>query len=130
MASIFCSSCGSKAEYKFSAPNFCGKCGSSYSPQRSIQAKKISSPVLERNVSRDDEDDEYNEEDGDELDSDSFSNSNHVPRIRKLNVDIDLTPAFRTTTIGEIFGESRSNNFQISKRKDLEDLRNNRDLNE
>lgn len=78
MAFIFCPNCGSKAEYNFSPPNFCSKCGQSFSQGRSASQSKAN---LIDKIQEDDE----------EMDSDSesfYSNSTRVPRIRNIEVDI------------------------------------------
>lgn len=128
MASIFCPSCGSKSEYKFSAPNFCSKCGSSYSGNNKPLSTSNLALSRSKNINQDiDEDDD---EDFEDVDDESFSNSNRVPKISRLNVDIDLTPTYRTTTFGEILGQGEGSSFKQSSRKSLEDLRNQQEFDE
>jgi hypothetical protein len=82
MAFIFCSNCGSKAEYSFSAPNFCSKCGESFSGKKNTPKFAPANQINPNVKDIDDEEESDN-------DSESFySNSIRVPRIRNIEVDI------------------------------------------
>jgi hypothetical protein len=128
MGSIFCPSCGSKSEYKFSAPNFCSKCGNSYlGNNKSLSTSNLGlshSKKINQDIDEDDD------EDFEDTDDETFSNSNRVPKISRLNVDIDLTPSYRSTTFGEILGQGESSSFRQSSRKSLEDLKNQQEFDE
>ena len=82
MAFIFCSNCGAKAEYNFSAPNFCSKCGESFSGKKNVSKF---SPASQSNSNIEEVDDEESFEN----DAESFySNSTRVPRIKNIEVDV------------------------------------------
>lgn len=118
MAFIFCQSCGSKSEYKFAQPNFCSKCGQPYLSKSSVflKAKKIA----EKNEIYDEED----QDDDFDGEIDSFSSSLTVPRISKLQVDLDFsTSEIKSFKLGEIFGENAPEpKFPIKKVRNLNDL--------
>jgi len=101
MASIFCPSCGSRSEYKFAAPNFCYKCGSSYS-QTSVFKKTSVSTRSEV------EDLEVNDDEDVDDDFEEFSNSTRVPRISRLQVDIDSNTDVRVLKFEDIINNSTS----------------------
>lgn len=119
MAIVFCPSCGSKTSYQFAAPNFCSKCGQPYLSRSSVSLK--AKKIIERNENVDDED--Y---DGENFDSegDSFSSSLTVPRISRIQVDLDFsTSEVKSFKFGEIFGENNTEaKFPIKKTRDLNDL--------
>jgi hypothetical protein len=128
MASVFCPSCGFKSEYQFSAPNFCSKCGKPYleahgiarsanlaSQMRSSKFKNTKQPPQEE---YDDEDIEDNSDE-----SESFSNATKVPRISRLDVEIDSTTDVRVVKFEDLLnGGSSANQFPRSKNHQLGDL--------
>jgi len=129
MASIFCPSCGAKSEYQFSAPNFCSKCGKSY-VETHVASKSINSISQMRSArfkassEQNEEDYDDNEEsDSDDSETDSFSNAVKVPRIRKLDVEIDSSTDVRIIKFENLLnGNSNSDVFSKSKSRQLDDL--------
>lgn len=119
MAIIFCPSCGSKTPYQFAAPNFCSKCGQPYLSRSSVSLKE--KKTVERNENVDDED--YDDEDFN-LEADSFSSSLTVPRISRIQVDLDFsTSEVKSFKFGEIFGENNAEaKFPIKRARNLNDL--------
>jgi hypothetical protein len=120
MASIFCPSCGSKAEYQFAQPNFCFKCGNPYSlsHKRTYSSLANKPSTLSKKAVIDDEIDEDDE--GDDFDDDSFSNSISVPRIRNLNVDIEASSAVRVYKIEDLGnGKINQSEFRFGRRQKL-----------
>ena len=118
MASIFCPSCGSKSEYKFATPNFCFKCGNSYS-------QSSSSPKIVRNLKTSESKDSYpDERDEEEEDFDEdfgeFSNSTRVPRISRLQVDIDSSTDVRVVKFGDLLNENSTSSFKRPKNLDFD----------
>jgi hypothetical protein len=111
MASIFCPSCGSKSEYKFAIPNFCFKCGSSYSQASSF--RKNIPPVVSDELDIDEN------EDSEEFEE--FSNSTRVPRILKLQVDIDSNTDVKVLKFEDIINNSVSS-FKKPKNLDIGNL--------
>lgn len=130
MASIFCPTCGFKSEYQFSAPNFCSKCGKPYleahgisrsanltSQMRSARFKTANQKI------EDDYDDDDDESNSDELETDSFSNAVKVPKIRKLDVEIDSSTDVRVVKFENLLnGNSNSDVFLKSRSRQLDDL--------
>ena len=128
MASIFCPTCGFKSEYQFSAPNFCSKCGKPYLEAHGIsksanltsqmRSARFKTPTQQNEELYDDED-----EDSDDSGTDSFSNAVKVPRIRKLDVDIDLSTDVRVVKFENLLnGNSNSDVFLKSRSRQLDDL--------
>ena len=118
MASIFCPSCGSKSEYKFAVPNFCFKCGSAYS-------QSSNSSQITRNLktfqSKDSEPDDRDEEDEDfDEDFAEFSNSTRVPRISRLQVDIDSSTDVKIVKFGDLLNENSTSSFKRPKNLDFD----------
>lgn len=113
MATIFCPNCGFKSTYQFAIPNFCSKCGQAYLSRSSVNLKSKKTPIQ-------DEDYEEFDEDGDE----PFSNSLIVPKISKIQVDLDLsTSEIKSFKFGEIFGENiEQPKFPIKRPRNLSDL--------
>jgi hypothetical protein len=113
MASIFCPHCGAKAEYNFSPPNFCYKCGLSYGGMdAAVQKHKQFS--RNKNSKRDlgEEDVDVDSEDDYQDENESyFSNSTRVPRISKINVDIDISSDVRVVK----FSDLMSPNYEIAQ---------------
>lgn len=125
MASIFCPHCGSKSEYKFSPPNFCYKCGMSYGGiSTSIQKHKQVSRSRRSQVEDMDDDVDFEEEDQGGEES-YFSNSTRVPRISKLNVDIDTSSDVRVVKFSDLMSPSyETSKFPRGKTQNLSDLSN------
>lgn len=125
MASIFCPHCGSKAEYKFSPPNFCYKCGMSYGGiSTSVQKHKQVSRSRRSQVEDADDDVEYESEE-DEVGESYFSNSTRVPRISKLSVEIDTSSDVRVVKFSDLMSPSyETSQFPRGKTQNLSDLSN------
>ena len=120
MATIFCPSCGSKSEYKFATPNFCFKCGSAYSqPSAIAQNSRNLKFSQSKDSDPDDRDDE--EEDSDE-DFGDFSNSTRVPRISRLQVEIDSSTDVRVVRFGDLLNENSTSSFKRPKNLDLDNM--------
>jgi hypothetical protein len=117
MASIFCPSCGSKSEYKFATPNFCFKCGSAYSGSSNFtQSSKIFKQTSSKQSIEDD--DTYEDEDSDENFED-FSNSTRVPRISKLQVEIDSDTDVRVIKFEDFLNGNLNSKFKRPKNLDI-----------
>jgi hypothetical protein len=129
MASIFCPSCGSKSEYQFAIPNFCSKCGKSYIENSKSNAsirplsKKINSRIKNQdpevnNDEFDDNDDEdvYNDED--------YSNASRVPKISKIQVEIDCSTDVKVFKFDDLINGNLNNEFKIQKSRNINDLIN------
>ena len=71
----FCSECGVKLEYKFSPPKFCSNCGFQFG---SVASASQSQPV--REITKDKKI---------EAISDNETDAENVPRLRKLEYEID-----------------------------------------
>ena len=124
MATIFCPSCGAKAEYQFSAPNFCSKCGKSYIERAE---NKISATLSQkrRNLNtRIDppEDDDEDFEQNDDIDSEDFSNASRVPRINKIEVETDLNTDVKVFKFEDLLNQNYNNEFKAQKGRNLNDL--------
>lgn len=117
MASIFCSSCGSKSEYKFAAPNFCYKCGLPYSRSNNFlnSSKSFKTPPS-REI--EDEDEDYEEEDS----SEDFSNSTRVPRLSRLQVEIDSSTDVKVVKFEDILNNNSTSSFKRPKNLDLDNI--------
>lgn len=139
MALIFCPQCGSRAEYQFAPPNFCAKCGVSYQQshkpagllsQRQQKSPRLSS-VKQAQANVEDFDDE-NLDDDDEDEGSSFSDSNRVPRLRGIAVDLDHSSPNRVFKIGDLIQEAEgsapqfNSSFRPPTRRDINDLSNDR----
>jgi hypothetical protein len=124
MANIFCPHCGSKAEYQFAAPNFCYKCGLPYSESRAVpKSQSPISRVSKSRILRNEDLDDQVEEDVEFDDDDSEStNINRVPRISKIQVEIDSSTDIRSYKFGDLVNGNSSSTFKRSKTVNLEDL--------
>jgi hypothetical protein len=120
MGIAYCPSCGSKSNYQFAAPNFCSKCGQAYLSKSSSALKMKKAP--QNDV--DDENESYESDEDNFDDSNSFSNSLIVPRISRIQVDLDFsTSEVKSFKFGEIFGENAVEaRFPIKKTRDINDL--------
>jgi hypothetical protein len=121
MASIFCPNCGCKAEYKFSAPNFCYKCGLPYNIGSSAVQKH---KQISRSKRTADEDVDFAEESEDEdVEETYFSNSTRVPRISRLNVDIEMSSDVRVVKFSDLTSPNyEATKFPKGKTQNLSDL--------
>lgn len=123
MASIFCPSCGSKSEYKFAVPNFCFKCGGAYSQSSNSSQINRSLKTSELKTSDPDERDDWDNEDDDSEEGFSdFSNSTRVPRISRLQVEIDSSTDVRVVKFGDLLNENSTSSFKRPKNLDLDNL--------
>jgi hypothetical protein len=116
MALIFCSNCGAKAEYNFSAPNFCSKCGQPYSGIKKHSTARIKNEIEEEFHDNNDEDEEI----GDSY----FSNSVRVPKIRNIEVEVSPTNAIgaRTVKMSDLINGNYSQQpFKAGNRQNLND---------
>lgn len=102
MSVIYCSECGKKHEYNFAKPNFCSGCGNPFGA-----AKLKKQKPKEEEEDYDDEDEDDDEEDFED-DGESFTNSNRVPNIRKIQVEVETSATYNTFDLGSIIG-SESN---------------------
>ena len=92
MNATFCSNCGAKHTYTYAKPKFCSSCGFNLGPELKTAVAK-SKPNIE---------DEYEDEDDEDGE---FSNSSHVPTIRKLEVEVEKYAESTSFTLGSIFGQ-------------------------
>jgi hypothetical protein len=103
MNATFCSNCGSKHPYTYAKPKFCSSCGTSLGAELKTAATK---------ASVDDEyDDDFEDEDGES------TNSNHVPRISKLQFDLEDYSEYQSFSLGSIFGDNSPPTNQSKRRK-------------
>ena len=123
MSVIYCSGCGKKHDYNFAKPNFCSTCGD---PFGMAKLKKVSQAKQDESYDDDEDGEDYFEDDGE-----SFSNANHVPNIRKIQVDIETAAQYNTFDLGSIIGtESNQTPTASSPRRNrptsLEDFKQNK----
>lgn len=109
MSVKFCSSCGSKFEYKYSPPKFCSNCGE---PVGGISKSRpnenaIASAAAERNrkISQI---------------NDSETDAEYVPKINKI--DFEIEDYSTATTIGDLFGRSSGGGRRRQQTKSMEDF--------
>lgn len=88
----FCFECGQKLEYKFSAPNFCPSCGVKLGgvEKKVAEAKESVKPAIKKSIESED----------------GFTNSDLVPRISKLEYEIENFGSDMQQNIGSIFGKN------------------------
>jgi predicted RNA-binding Zn-ribbon protein involved in translation (DUF1610 family) len=96
MNHTFCMHCGFKIVYNNAKPNFCPACGQSIgaaaqSSTHTAPVKRASQRIIEE----------------DELEEDE-TNSDYVPEIRKLQVELEPDSPNRSFTFGSLFGEESS----------------------
>ena len=123
MSVIYCSGCGKKHDYNFAKPNFCSTCGD---PFGMAKLKKVSQAKQDEDYEDDEDGEDYFEDDGE-----SFSNANHVPNIKKFQVDIETAAQYNTFDLGSIIGtESNRTSTASSPRRNrptsLEDFKQNK----
>lgn len=118
MNTIFCQSCGSKAQYNFAPPNFCAKCGQKYHTNTNQSKQLLSKSKFAKNNLRDD--DEFDDEDYEDDSGADFSDSKFVPRIKNINVEIDSSTNVRVFTLGDLLNQkSQNQSFPLGKRQNL-----------
>lgn len=128
MSVIYCSECGKKHEYNFAKPNFCSSCGS---PFGMAKLKKQKPKQEEEEEEYDDDEEEYDDEDFED-DGESFTNSSRVPKIRKIQVDVETAAQYNTFDLGSIIGSEAnpvpkgSTPKRRSRPVSLEDFKQNR----
>lgn len=113
MAKIFCPNCGSKSEYQFAVPNFCSKCGNPYN-------SKKNQVNLHSSFSNTDSEEDLANEDSEEFENDNesfFSNSNKVPKISKINFDVDYSSdAIKSIKFEDLINQQSSSSFPKGKK--------------
>lgn len=87
----FCFDCGHKLEFKFSPPNFCPQCGTSLKGEISKQPKQAEQKTAQPRRASSDED--------------GYTDSDYIPAISKLDVDVEMFDSTATQTIGSLFGK-------------------------
>lgn len=90
MNAIFCSSCGSKHTFTYAKPKFCSSCGASMGAMLKQTQASRPAPV----------DDDFDDEDEDS------SNYDHVPQIRKLDIEVEKYSESPSFTLGSLFGDN------------------------
>jgi hypothetical protein len=123
MSVIYCSGCGKKHDYNFAKPNFCSTCGGAFGMAK---LKKVSQAKEDEDIENDEEGEDYFEDDGE-----SFSNVNSVPKIRKIQVDIETAAQYNTFDLGSIIGSesnqtSRGSSPRRNRSTSLEDFKQNK----
>jgi hypothetical protein len=123
MSVIYCSGCGKKHDYNFAKPNFCSTCGGAFGMAK---LKKVSQAKEDEDIEDDEEGEDYFEDDGE-----SFSNVNSVPKIRKIQVDIETAAQYNTFDLGSIIGSesnqtSRGSSPRRNRSTSLEDFKQNK----
>ena len=103
----FCFECGHKLEYKFSAPNFCPQCGAKIGggEKAAASVREPAKKVVKKSVETED----------------GFTNSELVPRISKLEYEIEDYGASMQQTMGSLAGRQAPKK-RIIQRKNIEDL--------
>ena len=104
MAIKFCTECGARHEYKFSAPKFCSSCGAP------MGVANASEPTHQKEVSK-----KITTLNENETDAES------VPRITKLEYEIDDFGTNVNHTLGSLGGRSAPKKFR-SNTKNINDL--------
>lgn len=104
MNATFCSNCGAKHTYTYAKPKFCSSCGTNLGPElkKTIATSKPSV------------DEEYDDTEDD--DDGEYSNSSHVPQLRKLDIEIEKYSDSSSFTLGSIFGQADSQPAQPRRR--------------
>lgn len=99
----FCSNCGAKHTFTYAKPKFCSSCGFNLGPElkKSVAA-----------TSSNDTDQDYE----DEEDDGEFSNSSFVPKLRKLELDVETYSESPSFTLGSLFGEANTAPIQPRRR--------------
>lgn len=101
MNATFCSNCGSKHTFTYAKPKFCSSCGFSLGPE----LKKATPSSASVN----------NDDDDDDEDSD-FTNASSVPKLKKLDLDIEKYSESNSFTLGSIFGQGNTQPSQSRRR--------------
>lgn len=105
----FCFNCGHKLEYKFSPPNFCPNCGQSINNESNKTQPKQDVLKASENTSTISED------------SEGYTNANYVPKISKLQYELDDFGASVQHTIGSLGGKSAPKTYKANI-KNINDL--------
>jgi predicted RNA-binding Zn-ribbon protein involved in translation (DUF1610 family) len=87
----FCFSCGHKLEYKFNPPNFCPVCGTQINASLNTKSSIKTKETQNKKVS---------------VDKEGYTDSDNVPRINKLEYELEDFGASAQQTIGSIFGKT------------------------
>jgi hypothetical protein len=93
-----------KHTYNYSKPKFCSGCGHAIG----VSLAKVSAP---KKPSYEEEDEEYDDEDPDNTDN------NHVPSIRKLQVEVENYSESNRFSLGSIFGQNSSETVSARRRR-------------
>lgn len=104
MNSTFCPNCGVKHTYNYSKPKFCSGCGNPLGAVLAQSAKASKTRSIE---------DDYEEEDFDPENSDA----DYVPRINKLEVDIESGSEYSLFSLGSLFGQNDDSAKSSRRRK-------------
>lgn len=120
MSAIYCSNCGAKHTFTYSAPKFCSSCGTSVGVEL-VKPVSVHEAIDSRTRGHL-ESDPYEDED-----ADGNTNIDQVPQLRKIDVDIETFHG-TTVTLGSIFNQ-QVDPSQIAKRSStssVEDFVNSR----
>tara|TARA_R110000772_G_scaffold115621_9_gene220484 strand:+ start:163 stop:477 length:315 start_codon:yes stop_codon:yes gene_type:complete len=101
----FCFDCGAKLEYKFNPPNFCPSCGTAISGQKKAEVDNVPKNIL--NASKED--------------ADGYTDARFIPKISKLEYEIEDFGSSMQQTIGSIGGHQAAKRRQNNTR-DINDL--------
>lgn len=105
----FCFECGHKLEYKFNVPNFCPQCGAKIGGgEKAAATASVEKPV--KNVSKKSVEIE-----------DGFTNSESIPRISKLEFEIEDFGYNAQQTMGSLAG-IQAPKKRIVKRRDISEI--------
>ena len=104
MNSTFCPNCGVKHTYNYSKPKFCSSCGNALGAVLAQPAKASKTRSIE---------DDYEDEDFDPENSDT----DYVPRITKLQVDIEKDSEYNSFSLGSLFGQQDDSQKSSGRRR-------------
>ena len=98
----FCFECGLKVEYKFSVPNFCPQCGAKIGggEKAAASVKKPAESVTKKSVEIED----------------GFTNSESIPRISKLEFEIEDYGHNVQQTMGSLAGRQAPKKRIVTRR--------------
>lgn len=122
MASIFCPSCGSRSEYQFATPNFCFKCGKSYVENKITAKLSESITKTKSSRSRMSQASEEEFEDDNSSNEEEFSNATRVPKLNRLEVEIDSSSDVRVFKFEDLLNGNSGASFPRSPNHRLDDL--------
>lgn len=92
MNSTFCPNCGVKHTYNYSKPKFCSSCGNALGAVLPSSVKTSKARIIE---------DDYEDEEFDPENSDA----DYVPRINKLQVDVETENPYNSFSLASFFGQ-------------------------